>query len=82
MRLTCPHQEEGECRECWKERVASIGVPRGDPGKQRKWDSRLERYRRARKEGIQPRSTRSKDIDIARKVSDETQTPYSARTGG
>lgn len=81
MRLNCPHSTQGECRACWKERIGSIRTSRADPGRQRKWDSRLERYRKARKEGIQPESTRSKDIDTARRLSDEMGAAYSARLG-
>lgn len=76
--MTCPHQTEGECRACWKERIGTIGIPRADPKKQRRWDSRLERYRAARQEGSQPASTSSRDIDKARKVSDRTGRPYRA----
>jgi hypothetical protein len=75
-----------ECPGCFRGRLLSVRngfTPTRvqgqiDPLKSRRWDSRLERYRSTRKEGIQPATTRSADIDTARRLSDETQEPFRA----
>jgi hypothetical protein len=75
-----------ECPACYRERLGSVNSgftptrSRGqiDPAKSRRWDGRLEDYRRTRAEGIQPRSTRQGDIDAAKRLSDRIQEPFRA----
>ena len=45
---------------------------------QRSADKSLDRYANARKQGIQPRSTRPGDIDRAVRISNETGTAFQA----
>jgi len=67
-----------ECPSCFLGRLFTVGngfTPtrdRGqiDPKKSRRWDSRLEDYRRVRMEGSQPRTTKRRDIDAAKRASD------------
>jgi hypothetical protein len=79
-----------ECSDCFRERLGTInsgfaptrsgGAGQVDPVKSRRWGSRLEDYRRTRAEGSQPRSTRRRDIDLAKRASDIAQAPVSARS--
>ena len=45
---------------------------------QKKWDKDLDLYRQARAEGIQPATTKRKDIEAAMRVSDTTNTAFQA----
>lgn len=45
---------------------------------QKKWDKELDAYRDARKQGIQPASTKSDAIQRAVAISDATGSPYQA----
>jgi hypothetical protein len=47
----------------------------------KRWDATLEDYASVRKEGSQPATTQQRDIDRAKRVSDETGQPFSARSG-
>lgn len=74
-RSGCPtqdHQSWGECARAASFKVAYCGIGGGDATKQKKWDRELDSYKAARAQGIQPRSTKSRDIETAVKVSDMT----------
>jgi hypothetical protein len=45
---------------------------------QKKWDNELALYRKAREQGIQPTSTKTKDIRRAIDISDKTGQAYGA----
>jgi hypothetical protein len=45
---------------------------------QKKWDNELALYRKAREQGIQPSSTKTRDIRKAIDISDKTGTAYGA----
>jgi hypothetical protein len=45
---------------------------------QKKWDNELALYRKAREQGIQPSSTKTKDIRRAIDISDKTGRAYGA----
>jgi hypothetical protein len=45
---------------------------------QKKWDNELALYRKAREQGIQPNSTKTKDIRRAIDISDKTGQAYGA----
>ena len=45
---------------------------------QKKWDAELDSYRAARAEGIQPASTRTPDIEAAKRISDQTGQAFQA----
>ena len=78
----CPTQDHatwGECIRAKSLRTAYLAEWKGaDFTRQKRADRRLERYANARKEGIQPRSTRLADVMTAVKQSDQTGTAYRA----
>ena len=59
-------------------RVAYSGVGGLDYSRQKKWDKELELYRSARAQGIQPSSTKTRDIRKALDVSDKTGRAFDA----
>jgi hypothetical protein len=75
-----------ECPACFRDRLATVSngfTPTRehgqiDPEKSRRWDSRLEDYRRTRAEGSQPRSTRRRDIETAKATSDRAGRAFRA----
>lgn len=80
-RSGCPTQDHaswGECARSARLKVAYCGIGGGDATAQRKWDRELDSYKSARSQGIQPRTTRSRDIETAVKVSDLTGAAFQA----
>lgn len=71
---TQDHQTYGECMRAKNLRVADVGYTHLN----KKHTRELSSYEKARKEGIQPQSTRQKDIDLAVRQSDKTGTAYRA----
>lgn len=75
-----------ECGSCFHGRLSTVrngftptrGRNQIDPAKSRRWDNRLEDYRRVRMEGSQPRTTKRRDIDAAKRISDDRQESYRA----
>ncbi len=68
------HATYGEC-------LRAKGIQIGDlmnTNIQKAGDKNLENYRKARKYGIQPRSTNKRDVDAAIQISDRTGKPYQA----
>jgi len=77
-RTGCPtkdHKNWGECLKAANLRIAPNGY---DTSKEKKWDSNLEEYRRARKQGIQPVSTNVKDVRRAVDVSQQLGRAFDA----
>ena len=78
--LTRDHETWGECRRANGLRVAYCQSAAGkDYTQQKKWDKNLDGYAKARKEGIQPKTTWPADVNTAVRRSDETGTAYRAR---
>lgn len=80
-RTGCPTQDHvswGECARAAKFRVAYCGIGGGDATAQKQWDGELAAYQTARSQGIQPRTTKKKDIEAAVKVSDMTGSAFQA----
>lgn len=76
---TRDHETWGECRRENGLRVAYCQSWKGrDATRQKRWDRGLENYRRARKQGIQPASTYSWDVDRAVRQSDKTGEAFKA----
>lgn len=85
-RAACPtggHATWGECA-----RAAHIQVPVqesqqhwGNGYTSKTWDKELDSYRKARADGIQPQSTKQKDIDAAVEVSRKVGKQFDATTG-
>lgn len=69
--LTQDHSTWGECLRASNLRIAYCGINGGDATKQKKWDAELQEYRDARAQGIEPATTRTKDIREAVKQSDK-----------
>ena len=79
----CPtqdHQTFGECLRSKNAGVMGLESTGGDYSAQKKWDKELDLYRTTRAQGIQPDTTRTKDIRKALEVSDQTGTAYQAVT--
>ena len=80
-RSGCPTQDHdswGECARAANMRVAYSGVGGLDYSAQKKWDKELDLYKSARAQGVQPASTRTKDIRKALEISDRTGTAFNA----
>jgi hypothetical protein len=78
-RTGCPtqdHRSWGECARAARLRVAFCGIGGGDATTQKRWDKELDAYRGARKEGIQPDSTRMTSITEAVRLSDAAGAAY------
>lgn len=79
---SCPtqdHESWGACVRA-KNLKSAVSIPgKGyDRAVQSQWDKRIDSYKQARAEGIQPQSTRSADIKKAVAVSDATGSAYQA----
>lgn len=78
-RTGCPtggHKTWGECARAANLRIAYCGIGGGDATAQKKWDSELEDYRKARAQGIQPEGTTRNKINRAVKLSDTVGAAY------
>lgn len=76
---TKDHATWGECVRSKGLKVAYAQEWKGkDATAQKKADKTLDAYAAARKEGIQPRSTRAHDVQAAVRKSDETGTAFKA----
>lgn len=58
--------------------IAYCGIGGGDATRQKKWDTELAAYRDAKAQGVQPETTRSKDIGAAMRWSEKNGVAYSA----
>ena len=78
----CPTQDHktlGECMRSKGVKVAYCNSAKGaDYTVQKKADKELTAYAEARKEGIQPKSTRRRDIEAAKRASDSTGVAFNA----
>lgn len=79
---TQDHRTYGECL-----RSSGIQVAKGESQQHwgngyttKSWDRELESYRAARREGIQPASTKQADIDAAVAMSRAANKPFDATT--
>lgn len=80
-RTGCPTQDHanwGDCARASNMRVAYSGIGGQDYTAQKKWDKELAEYRSARAQGIQPASTRTKDIRKAVEISNKTGRAFDA----
>lgn len=79
-RTGCPtpgqHKSWGDCARSANLRIAYCGVGGGDATEQKRWDAELDLYRAARKQGIQPDGTKTKQIEAALKASDAAGAAY------
>jgi hypothetical protein len=76
---TQDHKSYGECLRSKNLKTAYMQEWKGaDATRQKKADKELNDYAAARKEGIQPKSTKRHDIDYAVRQSDKTGTAFQA----
>lgn len=77
--FTQDHKSYGECLRS-KNLKTAVSIPGKDYDRshQPAWDKRINAYKQARSEGIQPASTRASDIKAAVQQSDATGTAYRA----
>lgn len=77
-RSGCPTQDHENWGECARAANLKIGNE-GAANAIKHNDKELSAYRDARKQGIQPRSTKMKDIQTATKISDAVGKAYKAQ---
>lgn len=80
-RSGCPTQDHGSWGDCV--RASNIGMNAGDAKSglampRKKVESELALYRQARAQGIQPKSTKTKDIQRAIEISNLSGKAYNA----
>lgn len=78
----CKTQDHASYADCLKAKAPKVGycneVKGVDYTREKKWEQRLTAYANARKEGIQPETTHSADIEKAVRISDQTGTAFRA----
>lgn len=67
------HKSYGECM-----RAKNVGKDYIDVSLQKRADKNLDNYERARKYGIQPKSTQQRDVDTAIAISEKTGDAFQA----
>lgn len=73
------HSSYAECLRAGLPRIAYSNSAGGwDATRQKKWDAELDAYRAATAEGIQPATTKMRDIQEAKRISDQTGTAFRA----
>lgn len=76
---TKDHESYAQCLRVAGTKVAySNSANNMDFTQQKKWDKELDFYRQARSDGIQPASTKTKDIQAAYAASESTGTAFQA----
>lgn len=80
---TCPtpgsHVTLGECLRAKNINPIYVDHIKGlDYSREKAWNRELDSYAEARKQGIQPASTRQRDIEAAVAISDTTGTAFQA----
>ena len=79
---TQDHRSWGECVRDKGLRIAYCNSAAGkDATAQKAWDAELDLYATARKQGIQPESTRTPDIRAAIELSDSAGVAYGPKPG-
>jgi len=76
---TQDHKTYGECLRSKNLRTAYMQEWKGkDATAQKKADKTLDNYESARRQGMQPRSTRAHDVQLAVAISDKTGQAFRA----
>lgn len=71
--LTRDHRTFGECM---RSKNLQLNPNLADTSASKKWDSELESYRNARRQGVQPAGTTQAKVDEAMRISDITGKAY------
>ena len=78
----CKTKDHASYSECLKDKATVVAYCNSAGGMdftaQKKWDRDLDAYKDARRQGIQPATTKRKDVDAAVHMSNKTGTPYQA----
>lgn len=80
----CPTQDHPSWGSCVRAKRTSVTYcrsatnPRNDSTAERRWNKELDLYESARKQGIQPDTTKARDIMHAIKESDRVGAAYGA----
>ena len=77
---TQDHESYGDCLRSKGAAVMGLESTGNSYSAQKKWDAELDLYRTTRAQGIQPETTRTKDIRKALDASDQTGKAYQAVT--
>lgn len=58
----------------WGDCLRSKGIQVGDPGRnyRQSWDAELDAYADARRQGMQPRGTKMRNVEEIKKIADVT----------
>lgn len=79
-RTGCPtpgqHKSWGECARSANLKVAYCGIGGGDATEQKRWDTELDLYRAARRQGIQPDGTKTHKVMAAIEASNAAGAAY------
>lgn len=80
---TCQTRDHSSYGACLRsKRLSVMGLESTNPSftreREKDWNSELDLYEQARKEGIQPATTQRKDIEAAMQISDTFQKPFQA----
>lgn len=79
----CPTQDHRSFGECLRGKAlqVDVAVPGTgyDPARNKQWDSRINAYKDARRQGVAPAGTRKSQIDAAVKASDTLGEPFRAQ---
>jgi hypothetical protein len=74
-----PHRTWGACQRSKSIRIGYCRSAAGyDATRQKKWDKEIDAYKAARAEGIQPEGTTMRQIEEARRASDQMGVAYDA----
>lgn len=71
--LTRDHKSFGECM---RSKNLNLNPNLSDTSASKRWDSELESYRNARRQGVQPSGTTRAKVDEAMRISDATGKAY------
>ena len=78
----CKTRDHASYSECLKDKAPRVAYCNSAGGMdftaQRQWDRDLDAYKDARRQGIQPATTKRKDVDAAVHMSNKTGAPYQA----
>lgn len=83
-RSGCDTQDHSSYAECL--RAARVGIAAGESApasiaQGKRWEKELTTYADARRQGIQPASTKQKDINAAVALSNKVDKPFDATNG-
>ena len=77
-RTACETQDHASYGECCAAITILVGAGHE---RSKRWDNNLEAYRQARRQGVQPASTRRSDVDAAMALSRAVDAPFDATDG-